>query len=72
MQKNPIMGSLITNAIDVSTKGQVVILRTNSGGNSSILEVIDSGPGVQKGKLSSLLSKKGPERTRWGSRLRAR
>jgi len=51
-----ILGSLITNAIDVSTKGQNVILRTHSGGASSVVEVIDSGPGVLKENENRLFS----------------
>ncbi len=51
-----ILGSLITNAIEVSTRGQTVILRTSSGGASSIIEVIDSGPGVEKENESKLFS----------------
>lgn len=51
-----VLGSLITNAIDVSTKGQIVILRTISGGTSSIVEVIDSGCGVLKENESKLFT----------------
>ena len=43
-----IFESLISNAIDFSEQGQVITLRSQRGGKTCILEVVDSGPGISK------------------------
>ncbi|MCP4339328.1 MAG: hypothetical protein GY799_10680 [Desulfobulbaceae bacterium] len=43
-----IFESLVSNAIDFSEQGQGITLRSQRGGKTCILEVVDSGPGISK------------------------
>jgi signal transduction histidine kinase len=51
-----IFESLVSNAIDFSEQGQVITLRSQRGGKTCILEVVDSGPGISKENKEKLFT----------------
>ncbi|MGB3225671.1 MAG: HAMP domain-containing sensor histidine kinase [Desulforhopalus sp.] len=51
-----IFDSLVSNAIDFSERGEVIILRSIRGGKVCAMEVVDSGPGVSKENEAKLFT----------------
>ncbi|NOR26073.1 MAG: hypothetical protein GQ542_17140 [Desulforhopalus sp.] len=51
-----IFDSLVSNALDFSEQGKSIILRSVRGGRVCALEVVDSGPGVEKENESKLFT----------------
>lgn len=51
-----IFDSLVSNALDFSEQGKSIILRSIRGGRVCTLEVVDSGPGVEKENESKLFT----------------